>query len=214
MTLTYRHTRNACFTGYVVQAIINNLPPLLFFTFQQMYHVSLTQISLLITLNFAVQMGVDLLSAPVIDKVGYRVSIVTAHVVSVAGLICLALLPRVMSPYPGLIIAMVLNAIGGGLLEVLVSPLIEALPSQRKEQEMSLLHSFYCWGHVAVVLLTTGYFLLIGGSRWQYLPLLWAVVPLVNTFVFLRAPLCTLGGGERAMGIGRLIRMPLFWLLF
>ena len=214
MTLTYRHTRNACFVGYVTQAIVNNLSPLLFLTFQQEFSISLGQISLIITLNFAVQMLVDLLSAHFVDKIGYRTCIVAAHLVTVLGLAGLSVLPRIMAPYAGLLVATLLNAVGGGLLEVLVSPMIEALPSQHKEREMSLLHSFYCWGHMAVVLLSTGYFLLLGTKNWRFLPLFWALVPLLNGLVLLKAPLCTLQAEGRNLSIGKLVQMPLFWLLF
>ena len=214
MTLTYRHTRNACFVGYVTQAIVNNLSPLLFLTFQQEFSISLGQISLIITLNFAVQMLVDLLSAHFVDKIGYRTCIVAAHLVTVLGLAGLAGLPRIMAPYAGLLVATLLNAVGGGLLEVLVSPMIEALPSQHKEREMSLLHSFYCWGHMAVVLLSTGYFLLLGTKNWRFLPLFWALVPLLNGLVLMKAPLCTLQAEGRNLSIGKLVQMPLFWLLF
>ena len=214
MPLTYRHTRNACFTGYVTQAIVNNLSPLLFLTFQQDFSISLSQIGLIITLNFAIQMLVDLLSAHFVDQIGYRVCIVAAHVFTVLGLAGLSVLPRVLPAYAGLLIATAFNAVGGGLLEVLVSPLVEALPSEHKEREMSLLHSFYCWGHMAVVLLSTGYFLLFGTKNWRCLPLLWALVPLVNGIIFVKTPLCTLQEEGRTLSIGKLVQMPLFWLMF
>ncbi len=214
MNLTYRHTRNACFTGYVTQAIVNNLCPLLFLTFQQQFSISLSQISLIITVNFVIQMLIDLLSAPLIDRIGYRVSIVAAHAFTVAGLAGLCVFPFILPPYTGLLIATFLNAIGGGLLEVLVSPMVEALPSEHKEREMSLLHSFYCWGHMAVVILSTVYFLLFGTKNWRFLPLLWSLVPLLNGLIFLKAPLCTMAEAGRTLSISRLIRSPLFWLMF
>ena len=213
MQWTYRHTRLACYAGYVTQAIINNLSPLLFIAYQQDFSVSLAQITLLITFNFAIQMAVDLLSAWFVDRIGQRVCVVGAHVLCVLGLTGLSCLPRIMAPYPGLLIATVLSAVGGGLLEVLVSPIIEALPSDRKEQEMSLLHSFYCWGHVGVVLLSTAYFLALPG-KWPALPLLWALLPLINAFLFAKAPLCSLQEAQSTMTVGQLIRRPLFWLLF
>ena len=212
MRLTYRHTRNAWFVSYVTQAIVNNLSPLLFLTFQQQFSISLSQISLLITVNFAVQMLVDILSAHFIDRIGYRASITAAHALAVLGLCGLSFLPQLTAPYAGLLIATVLNAMGGGLLEVLVSPMVEALPSEHKEKEMSLLHSFYCWGHVAVVLLSTGYFLLFGTASWRCLPLLWALIPLFNALVFLKAPLCSLTEAGRDMPISALAKLPLFWL--
>lgn len=137
----------ACFIGYIVQAIVNNFVPLLFVTFQNNYHISLERITFLITLNFIIQLFVDLLSAFFIDRIGYRISILIAHILSAAGLILLTVLPEVFSsPYTGLVIAVIIYAIGGGLLEVLVSPIIEACPTDNKEKAMSLLHSFYCWG--------------------------------------------------------------------
>lgn len=149
----------ACFIGYIVQAIVNNFVPLLFVTFQNNYHISLERITFLITLNFIIQLFVDLLSAFFIDRIGYRISILIAHILSAAGLILLTVLPEVFSsPYTGLVIAVIIYAIGGGLLEVLVSPIIEACPTDNKEKAMSLLHSFYCWGHVGVVLLSTAFF--------------------------------------------------------
>ena len=214
MRFTYRHTRLACYTGYITQAIINNLSPLLFLTFQQEFSISLTQISLIITLNFFIQMAVDLLSACFVDRIGYRVCTVSAHVLCVLGLAGLSVLPRLMPPYAGLLTATMLNAVGGGLLEVLVSPLIEALPSDHKEREMSLLHSFYCWGHVGVVLLSTVYFLALGTSRWHILPLLWALVPLGNAILFTKTPLCLLRSESGPLSIRKLIGLPLFWLMF
>ena len=156
MRKNYTYTIYACYIGYVVQAIINNLAPLLFLTFNRNFHISMEQIGLLISINFGVQILVDWVAARYVDKVGYRFSIVLAHVCSVIGLISLGVLPFVINPYCGLVLAMVCNAIGGGLIEVLVSPIVEAAPSSSaKEAAMSLLHSFYCWGHVAVVLLST-----------------------------------------------------------
>ncbi len=212
MQLTYRHTRTGCFVGYVNQAIVNNLSPLLFLTFQQQFSISLTQISFIITLNFAIQMLVDLLSAKFVDRIGYRACILSAHFLAAAGVLSLSILPFLFDPYAALLTATCLSAVGGGLLEVLVSPMVEALPSENKESEMSLLHSFYCWGHVAVVLLSTGYFLLFGTENWRYLPLFWAIIPLANGLLFLKAPLCTLEENQKTMPIRRLLAQPLFWL--
>lgn len=212
MELTYRHTRNACFVSYAVQAIVNNLSPLLFLTYQQEFSVSLTQISLIITLNFFIQMTVDLLSAKFVDKIGYQICIVAAHVFSTLGLMSLSILPSLFSPYAALLTATAVSAIGGGLLEVLVSPMVEALPGEKKESEMSLLHSFYCWGHVAVVLLSTGFFLLFGTKNWRILPIFWALVPLFNCFIFLKSPLCSLNDTRQTMPVKRLLFTPVFWL--
>lgn len=146
----YNTTITACFVGYIVQAIVNNFVPLLFLTFQRTYGIPLSQITLLVTFNFGVQLLVDLLSIGFVDKIGYRTSMVMAHVLAAAGLILLTVLPEALgSPFAGILIAVMVYAIGGGLLEVLVSPVVEACPSDNKEKAMSMLHSFYCWGHVS-----------------------------------------------------------------
>ena len=155
----YNKTITACFVGYIVQAIINNFVPLLFLTFQRTYDIPLSQITLLVTFNFGVQLLVDLLAIGFVDRIGYRISMVMAHVLSAAGLILLTILPEVFSsPFVGILISVMVYAVGGGLLEVLVSPVVEACPSDNKEKAMSMLHSFYCWGHVGVVLLSTVFF--------------------------------------------------------
>ena len=162
MKQTYTRTLTACYTGYVVQAIVNNFAPLLFLTFQSTYDISMGRITLLITINFIVQLMTDFLSAGFIDRIGYRASMLIAHAASAAGLFCLPLLPELLpNPFAGLLIAVVIYAVGGGLLEVIVSPVVEALPTDNKEKTMSMLHSFYCWGHVAVVLVSTIFFTVI-----------------------------------------------------
>lgn len=216
MKLQYSHTRLACYGGYVTQAIVNNLPPLLFLTFQNMFAVTLGNITLLITMNFLVQLLVDLLAVGFVDKIGYRKSAVIAQVMSGAGLICLGMLPFALpNAYVGIVIAMVMSAIGGGLNEVIISPIIEALPGDAKAASMSLLHSFYCWGHVLVVLLSTVYFLTIGTLHWRWLPLLWALLPVANSFLFARVPLCTLpGAAGKQQPLKFLFTQKAFLLLF
>lgn len=215
MKQNYNRTLAACYTGYVVQAIVNNFIPLLFLTFQTTYGISMRRITLLITLNFIIQLGIDFLSAGFVDRIGYRVSMLLAHLFAAAGLVSLAFLPSVLpDPYTGLFISVAIYAIGGGLLEVLVSPVVEALPTKNKEKTMSLLHSFYCWGHVAVVLLSTLFFALAGIRNWRILAVLWALVPVCNFFAFLKVPICTLNEeGEKGLSPGELIRLPSFWIL-
>lgn len=165
MKNTYQKTIYACFVGYIVQAIVNNFVPLLFLTFEKSYGIPLSQITMLITFNFGVQLLVDLLSAGLVDKIGYRVSIVAAHVFSAAGLLGLTMLPDMMpTAFSGLMIAVTLYAIGGGLIEVLISPIMESCPTDNKEKAMSLLHSFYCWGHVGVVAVSTLFFKVFGSG--------------------------------------------------
>lgn len=213
--MTYKHTKYACYLGYITQAIINNLAPLLFVAFQTQFHISLEQISLLISMNFGIQIIVDFLAAKFVDKIGCRPCVIAAHLFSVAGLISLGLLPYVFPyAYAGLLTAVALNAVGGGLTEVLISPIIEALPGDEKASAMSLLHSFYCWGHVGVVLLSTLYFTAAGVENWRFLPFLWAAVPLFNTFLFAAVPLKALVEDEHGpMGLKKLLSVKIFWIL-
>ena len=210
----YNHTLYASYVGYITQAIVNNFAPLLFLTFARQFSLTLDRLALITTLNFAVQLLVDLVSARVVDRIGYRVCVVAAHVLAAAGLVALALLPQLMpDAYAGILIAVVLYAVGGGLIEVLISPIVESCPTERKEAAMSLLHSFYCWGHLAVILLSTLFFTLAGIDRWPWLAGLWALVPLANCFYFARVPLYSLTGGQAPLSIGHLFRQRVFWVL-
>lgn len=214
MTFQYKHTIRACFTGYIVQAIVNNFAPLLFITFQEQYHIPLSQITILITFNFILQLIIDFLSAFFIDKIGYRTAAVMAHILAAAGLILLPILPEVFADsFIGLLIAVMIYAIGGGLLEVIISPIVEACPSESKEKTMSLLHSFYCWGAVGVVLLSTLFFFVFGTQNWKFLAVFWAMIPLANTFLFLKVPIAPLiADGENGLSIKELFKTKLFWL--
>lgn len=215
MTTDYRRTINSCFIGLAVQAILNNFTPLLFLTFSGEFGVSLSRITLLVTLNFGVQLVVDLIAAGVVDKIGYRAAALISHVLSAAGLAALAVLPGLFAdPFAGLLTATVIGAVGGGLLEVILSPMVEACPSKHKARTMSMLHSFYCWGHVAVVLLSTLFFALWGTENWRWLALIWACVPIINGISFVRAPIAPLiAEGERGMSLRELLGSGTFWLL-
>ncbi len=210
----YQKTIYACFTAYIVQAVVNNFVPLLFLTFQSSYHIPLSRITLLVTFNFGLQLLVDLASVGFVDRIGYRASMALAHALAAAGLALLAILPEILpSPFLGILLSVMVYAVGGGLIEVVVSPVVEACPSNHKEQAMSLLHSFYCWGHVAVVLLSTVFFALFGTGHWRVLALVWALVPLCNLFAFLRVPIVSLmKDGEKGMTLGELARNKIFWV--
>lgn len=216
MKYSYDCTMRACFTGYIVQAIVNNFVPLLFLTFQRTYHIPLQQITLLVTFNFGIQLLTDLLSVAFVDRMGYQASMVLAHILSALGLICLTVLPEWMGhPFAGILISVIVYAVGGGLLEVLVSPVVEACPSTHKEKAMSMLHSFYCWGHVGVVLSSSIFFKLAGIENWKLLAVLWAVIPILNALIFTRVPIApVLPEGEEGMTIGTLFQNRTFWLLF
>lgn len=210
----YQKTIYACFIGYIVQAIVNNFVPLLFLTFQDAYGIPLAKITMLVTINFGLQLTVDLLSVSFVDRIGYRASMLIAHIFAASGLALLAVLPDLFGdPFVGLLAAVVLYAIGGGLLEVLVSPVVEACPSEHKEQTMSLLHSFYCWGHVGVVLISTVFFQVFGIGNWKILAVVWALVPLFNTFLFAKVPMASLiEEGEKGLSIKELAGMKIFWV--
>lgn len=215
MSNQYNKTITACFVGYIVQAIVNNFTPLLFLFFQRNYHVPLSQITLLVTFNFGIQLLVDLLSVGFVDKIGYRASMILAHVFSALGLMLLTVLPEILPvPFAGILIAVMIYAVGGGLLEVLVSPVVEACPSDNKEKAMSMLHSFYCWGHVGVVLLSTVFFRAAGIENWKILAFLWALVPLGNAFAFLKVPIAPLmEEGETGLRLKELFGIKVFWVL-
>lgn len=215
MKNNYKMTMYACFIGYVVQAVVNSFVPLLFVTFQTEYHIPLTQITLLITVNFVIQLVVDLLSAGFVDKIGYRASAIIAHACAGTGIFLLTILPELFSnPFYGILLAVMVYAIGGGLIEVLISPILEACPTDNKESAMSLLHSFYCWGCTGVVLLSTLFLALFGTSHWKILALIWVLLPAANLILFTKVPIYSLHEeGESGMSISELFRVKVFWLL-
>jgi len=210
----YEHTIYAGYIGYITQAVVNNYAPLLFLTFGKEYGLSLDQITLITTVNFFVQLCVDLLSARWMDKIGYRRGIVGAHLFAVLGLAGMTFLPEVLgNAYFGLLLSVVLYAIGGGIIEVLISPIIQSCPTEKKEAAMSLLHSFYCWGHVFVVLVSTVFFCLFGVGSWRVLACIWAFVPLFNLFYFSLVPLYPVTEGHERLSVRGLFGQKVFWLI-
>lgn len=206
-------TRRSAYAGYVVQAVVNNLAPLLFVVFHTAYDVPVAQLGALAALNFGVQLVTDLVAMRVVDRIGYRRPLVLAHALAVAGLVLLAVLPGVLgSPFLGLCLAVVVYGVGGGLLEVLVSPVVEHLPSppESKAAGMALLHSFYCWGQLAVVVGTTALLAVLGTDLWPVLPVLWALVPAANLVVLLRVPMPPTVPDEHRTPVRRLLGTPLF----
>lgn len=211
----YRHTIYASYIGYITQAIVNNLAPLLFLIFRDEFSLPLSKITFIVTLNFGIQLTVDLLAAKFVDKIGYRICVVSAHVFAAVGLVGMAVFPMIFpDAYAGLLVAVVCYAIGGGLIEVLISPIVEACPTDNKASVMSLLHSFYCWGTVAVVALSTLYLFAFGKENWKTLAILWALVPLFNMLYFSQVSLATLTEENEGMTIGELLKSKLFWLFF
>lgn len=209
----YNHTLRASYIGYISQAIVNNFAPLLFLTFQKTYGISLDKITLLVTMNFAVQLLVDFLAAGFVDRIGYRRAIVLAHLLCAGGVAGLGILPELTAdPYLGFLGAVLLYAAGGGLIEVMISPIVEACPTERKEAAMSLLHSFYCWGHVLVVVASTVFFRVAGIGNWRILAFIWALVPFFNCFYFARVPIRSMTGEGRGMRMRQLAGSGVFWL--
>ena len=215
MTYTFKHTIRASYLGYITQAIVVNLSPLLFVMFNSQFHISLEQIGLLISINFGVQIITDLVAARYINRFDtFRIPVLLAHVFAALGLVLLGVLPFVMPPHLGIVIATAFMAIGGGLIEVIISPLVESCPGDEKAAAMSLLHSFYSWGQVGVVLLSTLYFAAFGQNNWHLLPILWALVPAFNVFLFNKVPLSSIvPEGGHVTSLRKLFSVRIFWIL-
>lgn len=213
MGKNYKRTLIACYLGFITQAITANFAPLLFLKFHKDYAIPLGKIAMISTMFFLTQLIVDVLCAKYVDRIGYRKSVVASEICSVAGLVGLAFLPELFQdPFIGIIISVIVYAIGSGLIEVLVSPIVEACPFEHKEAAMSLLHSFYCWGSVGVVLFSTLFFTVFGIDRWKWLACIWALVPLYNIYNFATCPIEHLTEDGQSMKIGSLFRVPLFWV--
>lgn len=208
----FRYTFYACYAGYFVQAIINNFLPLLFLTIQNSFSLSYDKISLLIVINFGVQLFVDLASTAFVDRVGYKKCAVFAHIFAFLGLAGLGILPFVMEPYTGIILSVIIYATGSGLIEVIISPVVEACPGERKSAQMSLLHSFYCWGQMFVVLFSTAFFVLFTTENWRYLAFIWALVPFVNGIFFTLVPVPAVLAKGESLGVKGLVKTKLFYV--
>ena len=210
----YKKTLIACYLGFVTQAISANFAPLLFLTFISTYGITLEKIAMIPLVFYLTQLLIDLAATKFADKIGYRACVVASQVLSAVGLFLMAILPEVLSvPFLGILISVVLYAVGSGLVEVLVSPIVEACPFENKDGMMSLLHSFYCWGAMGVVLGSTLFFAVFGVEKWKILTFIWALVPLYNTFNFINCPIERLVEGGKSMWIRKLLKTPIFWLM-
>lgn len=213
MKSKYQKTLIACYLGFITQAITANFAPLLFLTFHRTYQISLGRIAFISTAFFFTQLLIDLFCAKYVDKIGYRKSVVASEIFSAAGLIGLAFLPSLLpDPYVGIMISVIIYAMGSGLIEVLVSPIVEACPFDNKDSVMSLLHSFYCWGSVGVILLSTIFFAIFGIENWRILSCVWALIPLFNTFNFISCPIESLTEEGEGFSIRQLFHIPIFWI--
>ena len=211
--MNYRKTLIACYLGFITQAISANFAPLLFLKFHTDYGISLGRIALIPTVFFLTQLLIDVFCARFVDRIGYRLSIVISEIASALGLAGLAVLPGLFAdPFTGIILCVLVYAVGSGLIEVLVSPIVEACPFENKDAVMSMLHSFYCWGCVGVILLSSAFFFVFGIENWRWLALLWALIPLYNIYNFATCPIERLTEEGEGMTIGALFRTPFFWI--
>ena len=211
--LNYQKTKIACYLGFITQAISANFAPLLFLKFHHDYQISLGNIAWISTCFFFTQLLIDLFCAKFVDRIGYRVCVVASEVCSAAGSIELPFSPQSFpTPLARRLRSVILYAMGSGLIEVLCSPIIEACPFDNKEATMSLLHSFYCWGAVGTILISTIFFLIFGIENWKWLAVLWAIIPIVNIYNFATCPIEYLVDEENGMKVTELFRKPLFWI--
>ena len=209
----YKKTLIACYLGFITQAIAANFAPLLFLTFHKSFQIPLGKIALISTTFFFTQLVIDILCAKTVDRIGYRKCIVASEVFSALGLICLAFLPDLFpDSFMGIIISVIIYAMGSGLIEVLCSPIVEACPFDHKEAVMSLLHSFYCWGSVAVIVLSTLFFTVFGIEHWRFIACVWALVPLYNIYNFMTCPIEHLVEDGAGLRIKDLLKLPIFWI--
>ena len=212
--MNYKKTLVACYLGFVTQAISANFAPLLFLTFKSTYGITLEKIAMIPLVFYLTQLLIDLVATKFADKIGYRICVVASQILSAVGLVLMAILPEVFPvPFIGILISVVLYAVGSGLIEVLVSPIVEACPFENKDGMMSLSHSFYCWGAMGVILGSTFFFSVFGVENWKILTVIWALVPLYNTFNFINCPIERLVEDGKSMGIRKLLKTPIFWLM-
>ncbi|MBQ6520959.1 MAG: MFS transporter [Anaerolineaceae bacterium] len=209
----YNRTKLACYLGFVTQAISANFVPLLFLTFCRTYGITYADIALIPLSFYITQLIVDFLCAKFVDRIGYRKSIIIAQITSGLGLAMLSFVPDICpKPFAGILLCVIVYAIGSGLIEVLCSPIIEACPFENKSSMMSLLHSFYCWGAVGTVALSTAFFVIFGTEHWRILACLWAVVPLYNVYNFAVCPIEPIVADGEGMTIRQLFKTGIFWL--
>lgn len=213
MANNYKKTLTACYLGFITQAITANFAPLLFLKFHSAFRIPLGKIALISTVFYLTQLAVDIFCSFFVDRIGYRKCVITSEICAVTGLIGLAFLPDLLpDPLTGIIISVIIYAVGSGLIEVLCSPIVEACPFEHKEAAMSLLHSFYCWGSVGVILLSTVFFAVFGIDSWKWLACIWAIIPLCNIYNFATCPIDYTVEEGSGMGIRGLFQSPLFWM--
>lgn len=212
----YRLTTISCFVGIFAQAVIINLAALLFMPLMRLHGLTYVQLGTLVAVNFSVQVGSDLVFSGLIDRIGFRRLVLPACLVGSLGLFLFALAPVLLPGrvFAGLLAATAVYSAAGGLLEVLLSPIVNAIPNEEKGAAMSLLHSFYAWGQMATIILTTLFLFLVGERHWQWMVGFWALLPLANFLLFLKAPFPPSVPEEHRLNMGDLILKPFCLLAF
>lgn len=215
-SVSYKSTTMACYIGYFAQAIVINLAPILFIPLREQFGLSYSQLGSLIFINFVTQLIVDIAFSKSVDKHGFRLFAISGHILCAIGLATFAILPNVLSSnsYLALLIGTLIFSAGGGLLELLISPIIDAIPTDDKATAMSLLHSFYAWGQVTFIIVTTIFLFIFGKDKWPIIVLVWAMVPLVNSFIFSKVPLAQKLHESQVMKVRALIKNPIFIIAF
>ena len=210
---SYGKTKTACYLGFITQAITVNFITLLFIKLHSDYSISFGKIALIPTYFFFTQLLTDIFCSKFVDRIGYRPCIVASEFFASSGLLALAFLPEILpNPYAGILISVVIYAVGSGLIEVLCSPIMEACPFKNKERTMSLLHSFYCWGTRGTILLSSLFFYLFGIKNWRWLSVLWALIPAVNIYNFATCPIEPIVKQGKQMHSAELFSKPMFWV--
>lgn len=213
MEKNYKQTMTACYLAFVTQAIAANFAPLLFIKFHSDYNISFGKIALISAVLFTAQIVIDMFCAKFVDKIGYRQCAVAAEIFSSIGLAGLAFLPELLpDPFAGIIVCVIVYAVGSGLIEVISSPIAEACPFENKDKVMSLLHSFYCWGTVGVIAVSTLFFAVFGIDNWKLLACIWAVIPLINAYNYAKCPIEKLVKEGEGLKIKSLLKIPIFWI--
>lgn len=199
---------------FIIQALIINFPPILFLHFSTTYGIPLSKITFLVIINFACQFCLDMLSAIFAKHLSYKVMIVASNILAALGLASYAFLPEILpNAYLGLVIATLISAMGSGLIEVIANPIMQSCPKPKKNFSMGFLHSFYCWGALGVVLISTLLLLWTGMGSWKLLALLWALIPAVNTVIFLVSPMNQPSAElEETSSLSKLVKTKMFWL--
>ncbi len=189
MEKSYKSTKSACYIGYIVQAIVNNFLPILFIVFQKKYGLGYEKLGRIILVNFLIQILSDTITPIIVRAIGYRGCAILCHGLCATGLVMLSVLPTVIGDtYVAILLSVIIYAFGSGIIEVIISPMIELIPTKNKAANMAFLHSFYCWGQAFTVVCTTLLVSVFGFLNWNFIPLIWATVPFINMFFFIKVP--------------------------